>query len=392
MGKSEGLSFKERTRERALELGFDDAGFTTAQPFDLYMEEIESRKEMYSWVMTERFNMRRGASPAEKHPWARSILVLIRNYHRRRFPPQLLGKIGRCYQVDERKEKGEEYRRLMELFRFLKEEGIRVYFDEETPARMSAARAGLVTYGRNCFVFARRAMLGASWLESIPLLMDAEVAPDEPSIKLGCPTWCKNACIAACPTGALYAPKKMNPSKCIAFNSYYGSGITPVELREPMGTWVYGCDRCQEVCPRNQAWMNQAIPENPALEARSGDFALDVLLGMSEDHYVNRIWPLAFYISRRNVAKWQMNAARALGNLGDRRYIPDLVRALKENPSELVRGMSAWALGRLGGPSARKALESCLSGAEGLVREEIRQALDGRTQSALEARSGDQET
>lgn len=370
------MGLKERLRQRALELGFEDIGFTTTKPFDLYIQEIDSRQDMYAWVMTERFNMRRGASPAEKHPWAKSILVLVRNYHRRRFPPQLLGRIGRCYQVDERKEKGEDHQRLVDFLRFIKGEGIRVYFDEETPARMSAARAGVVTYGRNCFVFARRAALGASWLESIPFLLDAEIPPDEPSIELGCPTWCKNACIAACPTGALYAPKKMNPVKCIAFNSYYGSGMTPVELREPMGTWVYGCDRCQEVCPRNQAWMNQALPENPSLESRAGDFALDRLLAMSEDHYLNRVWPLAFYISRKNVAKWQMNAARALGNLGDRRYVPDLVRVLSENPSELVRGMSAWALGRLGGAEARAALEFRLPGSEGLVREEIRGALE----------------
>lgn len=371
------MGLKERLRERALELGFDDIGFTTTEPFDLYIEEIDSRREMYSWVMTERFDLRRGASPGKKHPWAKSILVLIRNYHRRRFPPQLIGRIGRCYQVDERKEKGEEHRRLIDLFHFLKEEGVRVYFDEEIPARMAAARAGLVTYGRNCFGFARRTMLGASWLESIPILLDTELPPDEPSIELGCPAWCKNACIAACPTGALFAPKKMNPLRCIAFNSYYGSGITPMALREPMGTWVYGCDRCQEVCPRNQAWMNQALPENPTLEARAGDFALDRLLGMSEEYYVDRVWPLAFYISRKNIAKWHMNSARALGNLGDRRYVHDLARALTENPSEIVRGMSAWALGRLGGPQARKALESSLTGAQGLVREEIRQALGG---------------
>ena len=371
------MDLKQRLREKALELGFEAIGFTTTEPLELYIKEIESRPaEMYNWVMTEDFNVKRGASFSEKHPWAKSVLVLIRNYHKRKFPRQLIGKIGRCYQVDERKEKNDEYRRIRSYFDFLKEEKIRAYFDEETPARMSAARAGVATYGKNCFIYANGSMLGASWLESIPILSDAEIEPDEPSIKIGCPSWCKNACIAACPTGALYSPKKMNPLLCIAFNSYYGSGITPMDLREPMGTWVYGCDRCQEVCPRNQAWMNQELPENPPLRDRADDFQLHTLLTMTQDHYVNKVWPLTFYISRKNIAKWQMNAARAMGNLGDRDYIPVLIESLSENEAEVVRGMCAWALGRLGGTRAKAALESRLPQEEGLVKEEIKMALE----------------
>jgi len=370
------MNLKERMRERALELGFEDIGFTSVEPLDLYIQELESRPEMYNWVMTDNFNVKRGASPSQKHPWARSLLVLIRNYHSRRFPPQLIGKIGRCYQVDERKEKKDEHKRLRNFFHFLKEEGIRFYFDEETPARMSAARAGLATYGKNCFVYAKSSMLGASWLESIPLLLDAEIESDEPSIELGCPSWCKNACIAACPTGALYSPKKMNPLRCIAFNSYYGFGMTAMDLREPMGTWVYGCDRCQEVCPRNQPWMNQDLPENRPLLGRAKDFQLDTLLTMTEDDYVNKVWPLTFYISRKKIAKWQMNAARALGNLGDRDHVPLLSQSLAKNENQIVRGMCAWALGRLGGSRARAVLESRLPREKDQVREEIELAIE----------------
>ena len=371
------MGLKQRLKEKAFELGFEDVGFTGPEPLAEYIKEIDSRpREMYAWAQTDHFNVRQGAKFAEKHPWCRSLLVLIRNYHRESFPQQLLGIIGRCYLVDERKIKGREHQRLMAYLAFLKTEGIRIWFDEEIPARMSAARAGIVTYGKNCFAYARNSMRGASWLESIPLVLDAEIEPDEPSIELGCPSWCKNACLAACPTGALYAPKKMNPRRCIAFNSYYGEGLTPLELREPMGTWVYGCDRCQEVCPRNQNWMHQALPENSDLMPRVSDFALTTLLKMNEDHYVNKVWPQAFYISRKKVSKWQMNAARALGNLGDRKNVPLLVKALNENPDEIVRGMSAWALGRLGGKTARKVLETARNNENGIVKAEIEQALE----------------
>ncbi len=371
------MSLKDQLREKALELGFEDIGFTGVEPFDLYIKEIESRPEdMYGWVLTEQFDVRRGATFAEKHPWARSLVVLIRNYHRRVFPRELVGKIGRCYQVDERIEKGKEHQRVRDFLDFLEGKGIRYFFEEELPARMSAARAGIVTYGKNCFVYSRNSMRGASWLECIPLILDVEIDQDEPSIELGCPPWCKNACIAACPTGSLYEPKKMNPLRCIAYNSYHGEEPTPLELREPMGTWVYGCDRCQEVCPRNQAWMNQDLPENPSLLNRAPDFALTTLLTMSDDHYINKVWPFTFYISQNKAYRLQMNAARALGNLGDRDNIPVLIGALNNSPHDIVRGMSAWALGCLGGKRAKSALEARKASEDGTVKPEIEQALE----------------
>jgi epoxyqueuosine reductase len=143
-----------------------------------------------------------------------------------------------------------------------------------------------------------------------------------------------------------------------------------------MGTWVYGCDRCQEVCPRNQPWLSQALPENESLMQRAPDFALSMLLTMDDKHYVDKVWPLAFYISRKNAAKWQMNAARALGNQGDPENAPLLIRSLNNSSHEIVRGMCAWSLGQVGGARARKALEGRRSKENDLVRLEIERALE----------------
>jgi epoxyqueuosine reductase len=366
---------KDRIRHKALELGFEDVGFTGLEPLTPYMDEVRSRMDMYSWINTEAFSPLRGADPGRNHPWARSMAVLIRNYHRRAFPATLLNRFGRCYQVDERKRRGEEHGRFQAFLAFLQAEGIRAWFDGEIPARMAAARSGVATYGKNCFAFARRAMKGASWLESIPLVLDADLEPDPPSLEVACPETCKDACIKACPTGALYAPLRMNPLRCIAFQTYYGPALTPAEMRGPMGTWVYGCDRCQEVCPRNRPWMRQPLPPNEDLEGRAGDFDLERLLAMSQAHYEEKVWPQFFYISRNRIDRWQMNAARALGNLGRQDAVPALAGSLERSPFENVRAMSAWALGRLRGPGARAALERHRGKETGVVAGEIDDAL-----------------
>jgi epoxyqueuosine reductase len=65
-----------------------------------------------------------------------------------------------------------------------------------------------------------------------------------------------------------------------------------------------------------------------------------------------------------------------MGNQGDPDNVPLLVRSLNDSPHEMVRGMCAWSLGRLGGARAKAALEGCRSRESGLVRVEIEQALD----------------
>lgn len=52
----------------------------------------------------------------------------------------------------------------------------------------------------------------------------------------------------------------------------------------------------------------------------------------------------------------QRNAIIALAHFKDRTAIPDLISLLHEDPRPVIRGTSAWALGRIGGEEARQAL------------------------------------
>lgn len=91
--------------------------------------------------------------------------------------------------------------------------------------------------------------------------------------------------------------------------------------------------------------------------------------------FTEKIWPHMFYMSDSDLWRWKANAARAMGNTLDEAYIPGLVRAFSESGDERVAAMIAWALGRIGGDSARQALEAFLPGSRSPVREEIQASL-----------------
>jgi len=261
---------------------------------------------------------------------------------------------------------------------FLESNGAEVASRLVVPERLSAARAGAVTYGKNTFAFADGI---GSFILITAFVVDTELDCDEPTIKVKCPSKCV-ACIEACPTGALYEPLKMNPRRCIAYNTFmtqdgYPEGITSYilpEIREKMDTWIHGCDVCQEVCPRNQKRLKARLPQNEFLTKMAQDFELTKLLNLSDEFYAKRVQPLMYnYI--RDKKYFQRNAAIALGNMGESTFIPDLAQAM-EDPEGLVRGYAAWALGRIGGSRARQILEASLAReTDEFAKQEIQAAL-----------------
>ena len=376
------MSLSRIIKDKALELGFVAVGITSAEPFRLYSEELAGRPEMYEWGKTlgERASVRdldltRFIDPTRYLPEVKSLIVVTDSYWEEDFPVSLSGKIGRCYlkglfcpEDNLPKQRRKDFRN------FLQGLGMKTIYGP-APARLAGARAGITHYGRNCFAFANEAAGQSSWVVNEPYLVDKELEPDTSTLKLGCPENCRK-CMDACPTGALYAPLKMDPRKCIAYLSYFTAGDIPRPIRSQMGTWVYGCDRCQEACPRNKKWMEKRKPMDEALASRAENFQLETLLRMSQDHYEQKVWPLVYYIRKENRKIWQRNAAVALGNQGDPEKVSALIKEL-EDPETLVRIHVAWALGKGAGPKPRQGFGESQRGKEEdeKVREEIEEAL-----------------
>ncbi len=365
--------------EKSRQCGFEDIGFTSAEPFTDQRELLESMEKQYGWLGKLGVNLTEGTDPVTVLPGARTVIVLMEVYFRQSYPRKLEKHFGRCYLDDDRVTKDGLALRIKEFRGFLRDNGIDSKVPFNMPHRVAAARAGLGDFGKNCLFYSNRVAGKSSYVLPIAVVIDHEFEPDEPSGGWGCPDWCRNACVAACPTRALKGDGTIDPLRCVSYLTYYGNAITPKELREPMGLYVYGCDRCQDVCPRNRAWLAEDLPENKRVAIKSPDFDLVKLLHMDEDYFSKKIWPHMFYMSPDMIWKWKMNTARAMGNTGDRKYMPELKQALHENEDERTVGMIAWAMGKIGGPGAKDALKEYSSSREDtsqLVREELDSALD----------------
>lgn len=125
--------------------------------------------------------------------------------------------------------------------------GGRAVQGQHIPLKHLASQMGLASYGKNGILQTREY---GSHMAFRNILTDLEVEPDLPeTIKSPCEGCDK--CLKACPTGALYAPYKVNPGLCINPITRKKDYIKPL-IRSKMQNWIVGCDICQEVCPSNK--------------------------------------------------------------------------------------------------------------------------------------------
>ncbi len=232
--------------------------------------------------------------------------------------------------------------------------------------RAAALASGLGWAGKNACVFTGDS---GSWVVLGEIVTDAELPFDAPSEGHRCGS-CE-LCLAACPTGAIVSPFEIDLNRCISHLTQM-SGIIPRGLRPLMGTMIYGCDICQEVCPQNAA----AVPGDPA------DFEPGPMPDYPDLIELLEMTPAQFrdslkagspgWIGRNRLRR---NACVALGNIGDPRAVPALLKALHD-PSAVVRAHAAWALGRIADPRGLDILRKRLSReTDPYVLEEIRLAL-----------------
>ena len=207
--------------------------------------------------------------------------------------------------------------------------------------RAVAERAGIGFAGKHASLLTTAA---GSYVLLAEIALSLQLPPDRPS-RRGCGSCA--ACLPACPTGAIVAPGVIDARRCISYLTIEHEGPIPRPLRPLMGTWVFGCDLCQEACPVNHRRAPAPLP--PAAPARSGPVPapdLVELLGMDDAAFARSFAGTAVLRSGR--ARLARNAAIALGNAGDPVALPALRRAAATDADPVVRESAEWAAAQLG--------------------------------------------
>ncbi|NLJ81158.1 MAG: tRNA epoxyqueuosine(34) reductase QueG [Firmicutes bacterium] len=206
--------------------------------------------------------------------------------------------------------------------------------------RALAVQAGLGYPGANCAVYVPPY---GSWVFLGALLVNVELPRTEKKTENNWlqPIHCEG-CVRACPTGALYAPGKIRPRRCISYLTQM-SGEIPLEFREKIGTKLWGCDICQEASPVNKRAQLSRHKEFLPLSGTS--LPLLPLLKMTNRQFKKEYGLTSMAWRGKNIL--QRNACIVLGNQGNPEAIPALKQTVENHPSPVVREAAAWALERI---------------------------------------------
>ena len=151
-----------------------------------------------------------------------------------------------------------------------------------------------------------------------------------------------NLCLKNCAGNAFIEPYHLDSEKCISYLTQK-KGFIPENERVKIGTNLWGCDICLQVCPFNYNIPVDLHPEfKPVIK---GDIIK--ILNFNKKN-INNIW-LNSAMTWRGLRILKRNAIINIGNIGNidnNKYI-HLLKKTINNPSPIIRGYSAWALGKI---------------------------------------------
>ena len=329
-------------KQKALQLGYLACGVIPSGAIKEYTRQLDERvktfpasKELYEQLYNN----------ANLPETANSIIVCTRRYNRYKVPESLIGLIGKVYMFDGRLPFSDEYRVKVEFEAYLKILGIGV-LQCIVPVRLAAAKAGLGKFGRNNFIY-KPEHGSYIWIDAWVTDQKLDYDTVEDDIHLpACNDNC-GKCMKACPTKALSGVFSMDRGKCVTQLQCFAKENEPDgNTRSQMGTWLYGCDACQDACPlnKNKFLETEEFPLSSEFEEYLNP---ERVLEMDEDTYQNVVNPRYWYIGKEGMWRWKCNILGSMINSGDSKY-HSLIKKSRDDEDMRVRKVAQYGCEKLG--------------------------------------------
>jgi len=337
-------NIKQRIQQWAVELGFQQAGFT-----DIDLSRYEERfliwlsKQFHGQMHYMAAHGSKRYRPQELLPGTLSVISLRMDYLPDTPMQAVLENPHQGYVA--RYALGRDYHRhIRKRLQALAEKvaahlgpfGYRAFTDSAPVLEKPLAeKAGLGWIGKHTNLINKN---DGSWFFLGEIFTDLPLPPDEPATA-HCGTC--SACIQVCPTQAIVGPFQLDARRCISYLTIELRGSIPLELRPLMGNRIFGCDDCQLFCPWNKFAKHSkesAFQPRHGLEAP----ALIGLFNWTEEEFLERTQGSP--IRRIGYVCWLRNIAVALGNAPYDEKIINALQKRRHHPSELVREHVDWAL------------------------------------------------
>ena len=350
-------TLKQLITDIAFELGFDAVGITLANDLQRSNEHfLQWRESGYAGEMG--YLLRENpinAKPRQILNEAKSVISLLVNYYTElpQDPGSNYGRVA-TYAVglDYHKVLRKKIKQFQERIKNeIGEHFLSCGFSDSVPLleKSFARNSGLGFFGKNTLIINKP--LGPYFF-ICELISNLEIESSEQ--RVGTCGKCTR-CIDVCPTDALNASPMLDARLCISYLTIEYKGIIPLELREKMGNWIFGCDLCQVVCPYNKKIKSTSWSE---FESKNGighwASLKDILSIKSNEEFHARFCHTP--ITRTKRQGLIRNAAIVAGNRLSEESLPELIWLAENEGDPIIREHVLWALSKY---PDKKAIDVC---------------------------------